>query len=320
MGKVILKSVSARRFSLLAAILFCTCALTAEDQPTTSPTFAVRVNTVSIDVEVLDKNGDPVLDLAENDFVVKENGRAVKISNFSRWTDRPVSLAIILDTSTITLDKLTIAKEHIFQMLHIFDRNDELSLFSFDSRNAWLEADLTHDKKNIIDAIYNISVPSRGRGSGGFVEYLGKPPYTALAIDKALLNMEKSTLPRKALLVVSNRFRGLGPVTVDRIRDSGCTLFTLGFTNKTATLITILGDRISKNQLMRDSGGRNFSAEDEDIPETSRTLVSTLKNYYSIGYQAEVKPGDTKRRKIEVTIPGKKYDIHARRFYTPSTN
>jgi len=313
-----MKFIPARLFSLWVVILLFTCALTAEDQPETHPTFSVRVNMVSIDVEVLDKNGDPVLGLTESDFLVKENGREVKISNFSKWTDRPVSLAIILDTSTIKLDKLTVAKEHIFQMLHIFDRNDELSLFSFDNRNAWLEADLTHDKKHIIDALYNISVPSsRRRGDGGFSEYMGKIPYTSLAIDKALLNIEKSNLPRKALLVISNRFRGLGPATVDHIRDSGCTLFTLGFTNKTATLATILGDRISKNQLMRDSGGRNFSAENEDIPETCRTLVSTLKNYYSIGYQAEVKSGDTKRRKIEVTIPGGKYTINARRFYTP---
>jgi VWFA-related protein len=310
------------RFLSWAAVLFCTCALIAEnadDQPVTPPIFTVRVNTVSIDVEVLDKDGYPVLGLDQSDFVVKENGREVKISNFSRWTDRPVSLAIILDTSTIKLDMLSVAKEHIMQMLHIFDGKDELSLFSFDNRNAWLEAERSHDKKQIIDALDNISVPSsRRRGSGGMAEYFSKLPYTALAIDKALLHIEKSPVQRKALLVISNRFRNLGPATVDHIRDSECTLFTLAFTNKTAALATILGDRISKNQFMRDSGGRSFSAENEDIPETSRTLVSTLKNYYSIGYQAEVNPGDKKRRRIEVNIPGKKYVINARRFYTPN--
>ena len=309
------------RFSLRAAvILFCTCALTAEDQPETPATFAVRVDMVSIDTEVLDRDGYPVLGLTQSDFVVKEDGREVKISNFSRWTDRPVSLAIILDTSNIKLDKLSIAKEHIFQMLHIFDRDDELSLFSFDNRDAWLEADLTHDKKQIIDALYNISVPSFGRGSGHVMnEYLKPPPNTTgLAIDKAWLNLEKSSLPRRSILFISNRFRGLGPATVDHIRDCGCTLFTLGFTNKSAVVLTGLGDRISKKQLMRDSGGRQFSAESEDIAETSRTLVYALKNYYSIGYQAEINPGDTKQRKIEVKVPGKKYIVNARRFYTPN--
>ncbi|MDR0311898.1 MAG: VWA domain-containing protein [Acidobacteriota bacterium] len=306
------------RFLSWAAVLFCACVLIADDQPEAPATFTVQVNTVSIDVEVLDKDGVPVLGLDQSDFVVKENGHEVKISNFSRWTDRPVSLAIILDTSTITLDKLSIAKEHIMQMLHIFDGKDELSLFSFDHRNAWLEADLTHDKKQIIDALDNISVPSRRRG-GGSAEYFGKLPYTALAIDKALLNIEKSSIKRKTLLVISNRFRGLGPATVDHIRDSECTLFTLAFTNKAAAIITILGDRIHQNRLMRDSGGRKFSAENENISETCRILVSTLKNYYSIGYQTEIKPGDKNRRRIEVKMPGKKYVINARRFYTPKS-
>ena len=306
------------RFSVLAVTaLFYVRALAAEDQPAEIPTFSVKINTVSIDVEVLDQNGDLVTDLAQSDFVVKENDKEVPISNFSRWNDRPVSLAILLDTSTIKLDKLSIAKEHIMQMLHLFKRSDELCLFSFDNRNAWLEADRSNDWKQIIDALDNISVPSRRRGDGVIKEFFSKAPYTALAIDKALMDLENSTLPRKAVLVISNRFRGLGPATVDHIRDSGCTLLTLGFPNKTAVLTNIIGDRISRNQLMRDSGGRQFSAEDEDIAGTSRAIVTALKNYYSIGYQAEIKPGDTKQRRVEVTIPGKKYTVNARRFYTP---
>ena len=295
----------------VAALLFVN-ASAAEDQPAETPTFSVRVNTVSIDVEVLDQNGDLVTNLAQSDFVVKENGKTVPISNFSRWNDRPVSLAIILDTSTIRLDKLSIAKEHIMQMLHLFERGDELSFFSFDTRDAWLEADRSNDWKQIIDALDNISVPSRRRGSGG------RPPCTALAIDMARMHLEKSTLPRKALLLVSNRFSGLGPDTVDNVRESGYSLFWLGFKNKSA-LISLdgLGDWINRNQMMRDSGGRRFSAENEDIAETSRMIVTALKNYYSIGYQTEIKPGDTKRRQIEVTVPGKKYTINARRFYTP---
>jgi VWFA-related protein len=307
-------------FSLWAAILFFPSALIAEDQSMTPPTFAVNVHTVSIDVEVLDRNGNPVTGLAQRDFVVKENGFEMKISNFSIWTDRPVSLAIILDTSTIALDRLSIAKEHIFQMLHLFDHNDELSLFSFDTRNAWLEADRSNDKARIIKALDNISVPSRrSRGGNVATTLFGRPPYTALAIDMALLNLEKSYHPRKALLVISDQFRGLGPELVNRVRDSGYALFTLEFTNRVAAFITVLDDGISRNQLRRDSGGRNFFAENGDIAETSRNFVAALKNYYSIGYQTEIKTGDTRRRRIEVTIPGKEYVINARRFYTPAS-
>ena len=43
------------------AVLLCTCALIADDQPANPPTFAVHVNMISIDLEILDENGDPVL-------------------------------------------------------------------------------------------------------------------------------------------------------------------------------------------------------------------------------------------------------------------
>jgi VWFA-related protein len=174
--------------------------------------FSIRVNTVSVDIEVLDDAGNPIQGLTQNDFRVKEDGQLMEIASFSQWTDRPVSLSIVLDTSSIKPDKLTLAKEHIFQMLHFFDHKDELSLFSFDSRDAYLEADLSTDRKVIINALDNISVPSR-QSFGLGKELLGPIPLTGRGIDMALQNLQKSIHPKKALLIISNRFRGLGPET-----------------------------------------------------------------------------------------------------------
>jgi VWFA-related protein len=289
---------------------------TSAQQTERKAQFSVRVNTVSVDIEVLDNDGNPVLGLTQKDFLVKEDGRPMEIASFSRWTDRPVSLAIVLDTSSIKLEKLTLAKEHIFQMLHFFDRKDELSLFSFDNRDAYLEADLSTDRKLVINALDNISVPKK-RPSGIVKELLGQLPPTGLGIDMALLNLRKSIHPKKALLIISNRFRGLGPETVNHVRDSGCTLLTLGFQNKAAFIITAIGDRISRNQLMHESGGRTFSAETADLSENCRAIVTALKNYYSLGYETEITPKDQKRRRIEIQIPGHKYIINARRSYIP---
>jgi VWFA-related protein len=285
-------------------------------QQTEKPQFSIRVNTVSVDVEVIDRIGNPVQGLGQKDFIIKEDGRSMEITSFSQWTNRPVSLSIVLDTSSIKSDKLTLAKEHIFQMLHLFDRQDELSLVSFDNRDAYLEADLSTDRKVIINAIDNIGVPSR-QSPGPIKELLGSIPPTGLGIDMALLNLRKSVHPKKALLIISNRFRGLGPETVNHVRDSGCLLITLGFNNKSAFFVTVAGDRISKNQLMRESGGRKFSAENADMNETCRAIVNALKNYYSIGYQTEITPTDKKRRRIEVQIPGHNYIINARRSFIP---
>jgi VWFA-related protein len=304
-----------RRLFFLAGLLFVITSSPAQ-QSSKNTQFSVRVNMVSVDVEVLDKAGNIIQGLSPKDFLVKEDGKPMEITSFSQWTDRPVSLAIVLDTSSIKLDKLTVAKEHIFQMLHLFHRQDEISLFSFDNRDAYLEADLSTDRKLIINALDNISVPSR-QSSGLAKELMGPIPLTGLGIDMALLNLQKGIHPKKALLIISNRFRGLGPETVNHVRDSGSLLLTLGFNNQTASIITMVGDRISKNQLMHESGGRRFSAETTDRNETCRAIVSALKNYYSLGYQTEITPENQKPRRIEIQIPGQKYIINARHSYIP---
>ena len=285
-------------------------------QEPTRPRFSANVNVVSIDAEVLDANNDPVEDLTREDFVVKEDGKPVAITNFARLSDRPVSLAVILDTSAIALDKLNVAKRFVFELIHLLGRDDEICLFTLGRHDPELEVRFTTDRAPIIEALENISVPSRG--SGGVLQRLfGGIPPTALAIDLALEQLRGSDRPKKALLIVSNRFAGLGPATVEHVQDSGCTLLTLGFSNTASMLVSLGGDEISRKQLMRESGGRQFSAETEDITGVCHAIAHSLKNYYSLGYQTEIRPEEKKPRRIEVSIPGRKYTINARRSFVP---
>jgi Ca-activated chloride channel family protein len=286
-----------------------------QDDP--KPQFEVQVDMVSIDVEVLDDAGNPVTNLQKEDFLVKEDGKPVKITHFAVLRDRRVSLAILLDTSTIKQDKLTISKRFISHIIHLLDRQDDLCFYSFDKKKVYLEADFSTDRIPILRALDNIGVPSR-RAGGFLSELFGADPPTGLGIDLSLRSLRDSLHAKKALLVISNRFRGLGPATVEHVQMSGCTLLTLGFDNKSAAIVTMGGDLISKKELMRESGGREFSAETEDIRGTSRAIAASLKNYYSIGYRTNVEPGDKKRRKIEVRIPDREYKINARRSYVPA--
>jgi len=299
--------------SLLALLLV---AVAHSGQKEQQPKFGVRVNLVSLDVEVLDPVGKPVLGLEKTDFAVSENGKAMEVSNFAWLSDRPVSLAMVLDTSAISAEKLTVCKTFLRVLAHVLGRSDDLCLYTFDTRDAYLEQEFTSSRPLIMDALENIGVPAGG--SGGILrELFGRTPPTGLAIDLALKKLQAASNGRKALLLVSNRFRGLGPATVDHVRQSGCTLLTLGFDNKAALLITLGGDKISRNQLMKESGGRQFSAETPDIPEVCRQIAFSLKNYYALGYLTEITDGDTKARHIDVRIPGRDVVVHFRRSFQP---
>ena len=307
---------SARRrlvYPLLALLLIPPILSAQKEQ---QPKFGVDVNLVSLDVEVLDQDGKPVLGLEKSDFAVRENGKPVEVSHFAWLSDRPVSLAMVLDTSAISAEKLITCKTFLRVLAHVLDRSDDLCLYSFDTRDAYLEQEFTSSRPLIMEALENIGVPSGG--SGGILrELFGRTPPTGLAIDLALRKLRATSNGRKALLLISNRFRGLGPATADHVRQSGCTLLTLGFDNKAALLITLGGDKISRNQLMKESGGRQFSAETHDIPEVCRQIAYSLKNYYALGYLAEIAEGDAKTRRIDVRIPGCDYLIHFRRSFQP---
>ncbi|MBN1566548.1 MAG: VWA domain-containing protein [Acidobacteria bacterium] len=296
-------------------LLIFPAALFGQEEPQ-QPKFGVQVNLVSLDVEVLDREGNLIQGLARSDFILEENGKQKEITNFSLSTDRPLSLATVLDTSSITTGQLGICKEFLLLFFHKLDHADEICLYSFDARDAYLEQDLTADRPLLMRALENIGVPSK-RPSGILIDLFDTQPMTGLAIDRALLKLREGRNPKKVLLLISNRFRGLGPATVEHVQQSGHTLATLAFPHKATMIVSLGGDEISSRQLQKQSGGRRFSIKTKDIARLGQQVVSSLKNYYSIGYLTEIKAGDKKSRKIRIRIPGHKCAIHFRRTYIP---
>jgi VWFA-related protein len=296
-------------------LLFIPLALFAQKE-SRNPQYDIQVNLVSLDVEVLNRDDSHVLGLTKADFVVEENGVPMEISNFAISTNRPVSLAAVLDTSALSVEQLIVSKTFLRKMAHDLDRSDELCLYTFDSRNAYLEQDFTSAMKPLWDALDNIGVPSR-QSSGLLIALFGNPPPTGLAIDMALRKLKDAHNGKKALILISNRFNGTGPATVEHLQQSGCTLLTLAFSHK-ASMAIQSGDAISTHQLMQESGGRRFSAESPNIEDVCRQMLYSLKNYYSIGYLTKVQPNDKKPRKIQIRIPKHPYEINFRRTYIPT--
>jgi VWFA-related protein len=304
------------RFCIFIFIVLLPPLLFGQKDPE-QPKFGVRVDLVSLDVEVLDRSGNLIQGLTGPDFIVEENGKPVEISHFALSKGGPVSLVTVLDTSALSTQQLGVCKEFLLILAHKLAHEDELCLYSFNANKAYLEQDLTTDRPLLMKALDNIGVLSK-KPPGILIELFGEQPPTGLAIDMALHNLKEAHNQKKALLLISNRFRGLGPATVEHVQQSGCTLLTLAFPHKTTMIVSLGGDEISSRQLMRESGGRRFSAASKDINQLCRQVVSSLKSYYSIGYMTEIKIGDKKPRRIEVRVPGRKCKVHFRRTYIPS--
>jgi VWFA-related protein len=67
---------------VLAFLLFVVPALCAENGRRHAGQETVHVEVVNVDVVVLDKSGNRVMDLTRDDFVLRENGKPVRLTNF----------------------------------------------------------------------------------------------------------------------------------------------------------------------------------------------------------------------------------------------
>ncbi len=299
---------------VLAATVALSPSLEGHQAQEKKPQFSVRVNLSSLDVEVLSQNGEPIPNLKQSDFAVREDDKPREISSFAWVTTQPVSLTVILDTSALTTEKLSLAKEYITLLAHLLSREDEICLYTYDYRDAWLEQDFTRDRLALITALENVGVTS-GKKRTFFKDLFGHGPRAALSIDLALLNASRGSNERKALLLVSDRHKGLGKATVDHVNESGRATFVLSLSDSAESLAQLEGDRSGKGQLARESGGRQFTAEGQDMRHVCRSIAYALKNHYTITYLTEIGEQAQAPRRIEVLIPGRNCIIHARRSY-----
>ncbi len=280
------------------------------------PEFKIQVNLVSIDVEVLDQDGKPVEDLKQNDFVVKENGAPVEISSFARRSDLSISLVVALGTSFMSQSNLGIAKDAISQLIHLLKPNDEICLYTFDQKDAYLEQRFTRDRPTVVVALENIGVVSRSRRPWRITRSFATPPQAGLGIDLGLAAAKKGTNQRKALLLIRDRIENLGPASLEHLQESDCMLIALGFSAESENRLMLISDQSGAGQLILGPEEKLPAGGNENVTELCRTIAHLLSSRYAIAYRTSF-PELRGLRHIEVLIPGRNYRIIARRSYAP---
>lgn len=136
-----------------------TASSTPSDQPS-APDVSVDVNVVNVLATVRDKHGKIVSDLKQDDFSLEEDGHPVSIHYFSRETNLPLTLGLLVDTSmsqrSVLQQERSASKTFLDQVLR---ENDKAFVIHFD-REVELLQDLTSNKQKLEDAIEQIGAPS----------------------------------------------------------------------------------------------------------------------------------------------------------------
>ena len=161
-----------RGWLLVLAGLASFAMLLAAQQPST---YSVEVKVVNVLASVRDKHGKIINNLAQDDFILDEDGRPQTIKYFSRETDLPLTLGLLVDTSLSqrrVLDKERSASGTFVDQVLREDK-DKAFLIHFD-REVELLQDLTFSRQKLRDGLGELQMPSRdqdrsgGGGGGGY--------------------------------------------------------------------------------------------------------------------------------------------------------
>jgi Ca-activated chloride channel family protein len=132
------------------------------EPPPASPDEVVRVRTdlVTVPALVTDSNGRRVHGLAQSDFLVRDNGRAVTLSYFAAGTDR-VALAFALDASGSVRELVARQREAALQLFSRFGRGSRVAVVHFGEKAA-LTVPFTTDAGRA-ESAFNAHVPASRR-------------------------------------------------------------------------------------------------------------------------------------------------------------
>jgi VWFA-related protein len=108
------------------------------------PVFAAGTRTVRVPVSVLDKAGEPVLGLGEQDFKIAENGKHRDVTLFS-GERRPLRIVLALDLSRSMTNKIRQVEEALRHFIDLLEPADEIMVITF-SGNVRVVQDLTSDR------------------------------------------------------------------------------------------------------------------------------------------------------------------------------
>jgi len=134
-------------------------------------TFSTDVKVVNVLATVRDKKGQIVQNLTKDDFTLEEDGHPQTIRYFSRETDLPLTLGLLIDTSMSQRRVLGQERTASYRFLDQVLREDKDMAFviHFDREVELLE-DLTSSRKKLQSALTSLETPQpqqRGGGGGG---------------------------------------------------------------------------------------------------------------------------------------------------------
>ncbi len=244
---------------------------------------------------VTDKNGTVIPDLTEDDFRVRGDGKGQRVLEFTA-EDRPITLAILLDTSGSMRDQMKEVHGAAGAFVDTLRDQDRALAITFDDK-VFLIEDLTSDKAALKEAITS-------------TEALGSTAlYDAL---HAAYRKLREIQGRKAIVLLTDGDDTSSQFGFDRVLEEA----------KSQNVIVYgigLGGEVRRGVLKdfsEETGGRSFSIKKaSELADVYERIAEELRKQYFLTYSTSNQVWDGRWITVEARSRNEKLKVRARRGY-----
>ena len=287
------------------------------------PTFSTDVRVVNVLATVRDRQGRIIRDLAQADFSVAENGRPQAIRYFSRESDLPLTLGLMVDTS-VSQQRVIDAERgasmrFVDQVLR--ENKDHVFLIQFDM-TVRMRQELTSSHRKLEEILAFVDTPTRqelrNQYGGGTLLYD--------AVIEASKQVMKNQSGRKALIVLSDGVDTGSEATLTDAIEAALRTDTLIYSILFSDAgfyggplfgrMSGAGGRKALMGMSAESGGGFFEvSKKQTIDDVFTILEEELRSQYSLGYVSDVPLHIAEFRKIQLTVNQNGLTVQARDRY-----
>ncbi|MFN0110112.1 MAG: VWA domain-containing protein [Blastocatellia bacterium] len=281
--------------------------------PPREDTVRIETRLVNLNVKALDKAGQPITNLKQEDFVIFEDGAKQEVAHF-KPVNAPVNLILLIDLSGSTQKKRKAMIESANRFIDSLPAGDKVSLVAFTRQYKPL-TDFTADKAALKEAVKKINKIAGGTAfydsAWKALDQLGQLAEARKAIVVLTDGEDESLISDRA---TTHTFADL----LDRASEEDVTIYPIYFSpnnqlNKIGILFggngSLLGENKNKTarkqleDLAAQTGGEVFSAQrEEDLQNAYGLVARELHTLYSLAYSPDKLKHDGQFRKIAVKL------------------
>jgi VWFA-related protein len=299
-------------------------------QPAQATSNPIRTTTNLVDVQftVVNRRQKFVTDLQKENFRVMDDGVAQSIESFSRQTDMPLRIGLLLDTSNSIRERLSFEQDAAFDFLYNVIRRgkDQAFLMTFDDQPEVIQGftDNLDTLRNAID---------RQRAGGGTALY--DAIYQACATQM----MHPPPPPgstqefRRVLVVISDGDDNLSQRSRSEALEMAQRVGVVIYTISSSTQWVMPDNEADKTEgadrkyfkaggdlvlqgLADSTGGRGFFPyKVDDLNQSFLDIGDELRSQYSLAYAPYGRLVDGKFHNIKIVVDQKDLIVRARAGY-----